>query len=242
VVYKFAFRSARDENLRQAVKTGAHLGQALQAIRFLSPQDEHILDHLAPPSAPRDSSQLDSPFGLWTKCDAVFADYFLNNWRTKQRPLAFLLYDSPPVLPTGAPVFIHSDKNLRLVASFVESKYLSGYRLSVDETERTEERERIWHAYRASTVNPPAKSDFDSFWGSQHGVRAVFLMSNLVEVPEPLPFRAYGRALEWGYPMGVGYRYLSLSQCILLIRACALSESASRVYLDPLLHETKPHS
>jgi hypothetical protein len=231
----FSFESGK------AVKTGAHLGQALQAIRFLSPQDEYILDRLAPRSATGDSSQLDSPFGLWTKCDAVFANYFLNNWRTEQKPLAFLLYDAPPVLPTGAPVFIHSDKNLRLVASFVESKYISGYRLSVDETERTVERERIWHTYRASTMNPPPKPDFDSFGDGQHGVRAFFLMNNLVEVPAPLPFRDYGRALEWGYPMGVGYRYLSLSQCILLIRACSLSESASYVYLDPLLQGTKPH-
>jgi hypothetical protein len=80
------------------------------------------------------------------------------------------------------------------------------------------------------------------FWDRQHGGRAFFLMRNLIEVPVPLPFRAYGRALEWGYPMGVGYRYLSLSQCILLIRACALSESASRVYLDPLLSGKRPHS
>jgi hypothetical protein len=114
----FSFESGR------AIKTGSHLGQALQSIRFLSPQDEHILDHLGRRSATGDLSQLDYPFGLWTKCDAVFANYFLSNWRTEQKSLAFLLYDSPPVLPTGAPVFIHSDKNLRLVASFVESKYI----------------------------------------------------------------------------------------------------------------------
>jgi hypothetical protein len=186
----FSFESGK------AVKTGAHLGQALRAIRFLSPQDEHISDRLAPRSVTGDLSQLDSPFGLWTKCDAVFADYFLNNWRTKQEPLAFLLYDSPPVLPTGAAVFIHSDKNLRVIASFVQSKYVSGYRLSVDEAERTVERERIWRSYRALTVNPPAKPDFDSFWDGQHGVRAFFMMSNLLEVPAPLPFRAYGRALD----------------------------------------------
>jgi hypothetical protein len=217
------------------VKAGAHIGQALQAIRFLSPQDEQILDHFASRISAGKSPQRDSPFGLWTKCDSVFADYFLNNWRIKKEPLAFLLYDSPPVLPTGAPVFIHSDKHLRLVASFVESEYVSGYSPTVDKDERIAERERIWLAYRASTANPPAKSDFDSFWDSQHGVRALFMMGNVVEVATPVPFREYGRALEWGYPMGVGYRYLSLPQSVLLMRACALSDSAASMHLAPLL-------
>jgi len=60
---------------------------------------------------------MDSPFGLWTKCDAVFADYFLSNWTAREEPLAFLLYDSPPDVPSGAPVFIHSDGHLRLIVS-----------------------------------------------------------------------------------------------------------------------------
>jgi hypothetical protein len=38
------------------------------------------------------------------------------------------------------------------------------------------------------------------------------------------PFKEYGRALEWGYPMGVGYRYLTLPQTFLLLRCSALAE------------------
>jgi hypothetical protein len=209
----------------KSVKTGAYLGQALQAIRFLSAQDEQVIAHLTPDRGASHAPKLDRPFGLWTKCDGVFAHYFLANWEARHEPLAFLLYDSPPVLSAGAPVFIHSDKNLRIVSSFLEGKYVAGYKMSAEPSERAAERERIWRAYRASTINPPDKSAFDAFWDRQHGVRALFLMENLVEVPEPLPFRAYGRALEWGYPMGVGYRYLSLSQTYLLMQACKLPQS-----------------
>ena len=69
----------------------------------------------------------------------------------------------------------------------------------------------------------------------QHGVRALFLMDNLTEFGAALPFNVYGRGLEWGYPMGVGYRYLTLSQSLLLLRASALADEMRRPFVDALL-------
>jgi hypothetical protein len=92
------------------IKYGASIGQSLQTLRVLSATDEMILDAVfAKIKTPGDSHQ-DCPFGLWTKCDSVFADYFRNNWHARSEPLAFLLYDPPPVLRVGSPIFIHSDK------------------------------------------------------------------------------------------------------------------------------------
>jgi len=178
---------------------------------------------------------MDSPFGLWTKCDAVFADYFLTNWDARREALAFQLYDSPPVLQAGAPVFIHSDRLLRLVARFREAQYVAGHKQTVDADERIAERERIWTTYRARTLNPPEKREFDAFWESENGVRALFLMDCVSLVPNALPFKVYGRALEWGYPLSVGHRYLSLSQVALLLRACELPGDSSASYLAALL-------
>lgn len=217
------------------IKFGANIGQSLQTVRVLTPHDEHILDALFHRVFDSEVPLVDAPFGLWTKCDAVFADYFLKNWQVRREPLAFLLYDSPPALPMRAPVFIHSDKNLRLLASFRESQFIAGHKQTVDSEERFVERERVWTAYRMNTLDPPTKEDFDLFWDSQNGVRALFVMDNLMELSKPLPFKVYGRALEWGYPMGVGYRYLTLSQSILLLRAAELPETVSNLYLSPLL-------
>ncbi len=213
------------------IKFGANIGQSLQTIRVLSSHDERMLNALLYRLTHSEVPLLDAPFGLWTKCDVVFADYFLKNWQARHEPLAFMLYNSPPMLLMGAPVFIHSDKNLRLLASFRESQLVAGYKQTIEPMERATERERIWTTYRANTIDPPAKEDFDSFWENQNGVRALFMMDNLTELPKPLPFKVYGRALEWGYPMGVGYRYLTLSQSILLLRAAELPEAAYDSYL-----------
>jgi hypothetical protein len=183
---------------------------------------------------------LDIPFGLWTKCREPFAEYFLKNWRARQEPLAFLLYDSPPVLSRGAPVFIHSERNLRIVASFVGSEFVVGYKPSADPNERIAERERVWRAYRELTIEPPTKQEFDTFWDGQNGVRALFLMENLIELSAPMPFRKYGRALEWGYPMGVGYRYLSFSQCILMLRASEIPPTTQDAFFAALLRVKNP--
>ena len=217
------------------VKFGGHIGQALQTIRFMSAEDKWTLDVALGRVLAGESPAMDAPFGLWTKCDGVFADYFWKNWQARREPLAFLLYDSPPALPLGAPVFIHSDKNLRLLASFRGSQFITGYKPTADADERVTERERIWTAFRASTINPPDKAAFDKFWDAQHGVRALFLMDNLAEFATQVPFKVYGRALEWGYPMGVGYRYLTLSQSLLLLRTSGLTAQAREPYLSPLL-------
>jgi hypothetical protein len=210
------------------IKYGASIGQSLQTLRLLDPADEGLLE-----SALADIRQGGGPpdavaGGLWTKCDAVFADYFLKNWLRRAEPLAFLLYDPPPALRPGVPVFIHSDKNLRLLARFREGQFVAGHKLTVDPDERAAERERVWETHRAQTIDPPAKEEFDRFWEAQHGVRGLFLMDQVVELREPVAFKLYGRALGWGYPLGVGYRYLSASQAVLLSRLAGPHQSLSR--------------
>jgi hypothetical protein len=219
------------------IQHGASLGQSIQAIRFLSQEDDVILSRCLSKLVAGEEWTLDTPFGLWTKCDGIFADYFLKNWKAQTTPLAFLLYDSPPVLTPGAPIFIHSDKNLRLVATFRESQFVAGHKYTVDPQERASERERIGAAYRARTIDPPTRSDFDSFWDRQNGVRSLFVMENLLAIREACPFSVYGRVLEWGYPTGVGYRYLSLSQCVLLLRCSRLPPNVAQPYLEPLLRD-----
>ncbi len=206
-------------------------------MRFLNADDEEVLDAAFRRCA-LSRQAVDAPCSLWTKCDGVFADYFLKNWKERKEPLAFLLYDPPPALESGAPVFIHADKAIRLVAMFREGQYVAGYKLTVAEVERVAERERIWSTYREATVDPPSKSDFDAFWESQHGIRGLFVMDEIVELPTPVTFKAYGRALGWGYPMGVGYRYLSFSQSYLLLRSAKLPRRESRDLLKDFL--TKP--
>lgn len=117
-------------------------------------------------------------------------------------------------------MFIHSEKNLRLLARFRRSLFLAGHKFTVDPAERIETREWVWTTFRASTINAPEKADYDRFWDSQNGIRSLFIMDDIVEVPCRSQFKDYGRALEWGYPTGVGYRYVTLSQSVLLL-ACA---------------------
>jgi hypothetical protein len=49
---------------------------------------------------------------------------------------------------TGAPVFIHSDKSLRLLARFREGQYVAGHKFTVEVDERMAERERLAYAPR----------------------------------------------------------------------------------------------
>jgi hypothetical protein len=62
------------------IKYGASIGQSLQTLRLLTPGDELILEKQLDRILLQNESSLDVPFGLWTKCDRVFADYFLKNW------------------------------------------------------------------------------------------------------------------------------------------------------------------
>lgn len=207
--------------------SSASIGQSLQTIRFLSETDTQALDDVLQRLQSGESRPLEAPFGLWTKCDSAFADYFLKNWTQRRKPLAFLLYDSPPELEAGAPIFIHSDKYIRLVARFRESQYVAGHKFTVDADERLAERERIWTTWRANTIDPPDKPEFDTFWTKQHGVRSLFVMDEVTAVSKPSQFKEYARALEWGYPTGVGYRYLTRSQSHLLLRRLELQTRES---------------
>jgi hypothetical protein len=61
-------------------------------------------------------------------------------------------------------------------------------------------------------------------------------MDEVAELPQRVGFKVYGRVLEWGFPMGVGDRYLSQPQCVLLLRlpgmAPAVHEGRMRAILD----------
>ena len=165
----------------------------------------------------------DRPFGLWTKCAPEFADYFLANWLTHAEPLAFLLYDSAPALTAGAPVFVHSDKHLAFIGRFVGSQVVSAYRHMVEPEERVSERERVWQQFRASTLKPPTEEAFVQFWNAQNGIRSLFVFRDLVPAKQSVPFKVYGHALEWGYPMGVGYRYVTFAESMLLLKLAGAS-------------------
>ncbi len=220
---------------QRPIRYGASIGQSLQTVRLLSLDDTLLLDSALRRLRAGEQPLLDTPFGLWTKCDGIFAEYFLHNWMARAEPIGFMLFDSPPVLGKGAPIFIHSDKQLRLIARFCESQYVAGHKQTVQLEERTAERERIWTAYRVATINPPTKEDFDLFWERENGVCGIFLMDCIEPVMEPLPFGVYSRALEWGFPLSVGHRYLSLSQCALLLHACGCVGESFATRMVPLL-------
>lgn len=66
-------------------------------------------------------------------------------------------------------------------------------------------------------------------------MRGLFLMDEITELAQPVAFKVYGRALEWGYPMGVGYRYLSVPQSVLLLRLAVMPTSLQELYLQAVL-------
>lgn len=201
------------------IKYGANIGQALQTIRMASDEDQIVLDAALRIALDQAGRFKDFIFGLWTKCAPEFADFFITNWREKGQPLAFLLYDSAPLLKPGAPVFVHAGKRLAFFGSFAGSEVVSGYRHTIELGEREAERERVWQQYRAWTLQCPSPPAFARFWDSQDGVRSLFFLREVVPSTQPVEFKVYGRALEWGYPMGVGYRYLSFAESMLLLKA-----------------------
>ncbi len=220
------------------VRYGASIGQSLQTLRILDSSDEQILDVCCQRLRKGRADDIHQPFGLWTKCNLIFAEYFLRNWNERRTPLAFLLFDPPPALPQGALVFVHSEKRLRFLARFCESQYVSGQKFTVDPHERRAERERIWATYRAGTISAPTKNDFDEFWEKEHGVRGLFMMDRLEAVSVPCPSSKYTRALEWGYPKGVGYRYLSLAQSYLLLRGAGLPTETTARFAQQLVADS----
>jgi hypothetical protein len=217
------------------IRYGANIGQSLQTLRLLNNTDERVLN--AALAVVQQGGCLGhlAPCGLWTKCDVVFARYFRKNWERDGKPLAFLLYDPPPSLPAGSPVFIHSDATLRLLARFQSGLFVAGHKGTVEQDERLAERERIWITYRAATLDPPTRAEFDEFWEAQNGVRGLFLMDEVAQVPEKVGWKLYSLALEWGYPSSVGYRYLTFGQCVLLLRLAGLARDANETYLGPLI-------
>src|SRR4051794_13330319 len=83
------------------IKYGASLGQSLQTLRLLSAGDEAVLNAVAEGVRAWGLPACPETCGLWTKCDAVFSNYFLTNWTQRREPLAFLLYDPPPSVRPG---------------------------------------------------------------------------------------------------------------------------------------------
>ena len=64
---------------KKPIKHGASIGQSLQAIRLLDASDYRLLESQLRRVVGGDQPLVDEPFGLWTKCAKVFADYFLEN-------------------------------------------------------------------------------------------------------------------------------------------------------------------
>lgn len=177
------------------IKHGASVGQSIQAIRFVNQADTILLNYCLNRVLIGLEPQ-PGICGLWTKCDKVFADYFVANWEARRVPQAFLLFDSPPTLPIGAPVFVHSNQYLRLLARFRESQHVAAYKRTNEADERIEERDRCWTEFRAGTIDAPKLEDFEAFWEKQDSVRSLILFDNVVSLPKPSQFKEYGRALE----------------------------------------------
>ena len=70
-------------------------------------------------------------------------------------------------------------------------------------------------------------------------MRGLFAMDEVAALPAPVAFKVYGRALEWGYPTGVGYRYLSVPQSVLLLRLGAMRSNASEAFLRTSLQAAR---
>ena len=112
---------------------------------------------------------------------------------------------------------------------------MAGHKFTVEAEERRTERERVWQTHRVPTLDPPTKEAIDAFWEGQHGVRGLFLLDEVAELAAPVAFKVYGRALEWEFPMGVGYRYLSGPQSVLLMRLAVMTEGVNERYLQAIL-------
>lgn len=216
------------------IRHGANIGQSIQAIRFLNNADTILLNYCLN----RVLSGLEPQpgvAGVWTKCNREFADYFAVNWTSRRVPQAFLLYDSPPSVPVGAPVFVHSDQHLRLVARFREMQFVSSYKRTVDDAERLVERERCWNEYRAGTINAPSREEYDEFWERQDSIRSLMILDNFILLGDPPQFKEYGKALEWGYPTSVGWRTLDLFQTHYLMHLSGLDVTTVSFYLGAVL-------
>jgi hypothetical protein len=62
------------------------------------------------------------------------------------------------------------------------------------------------------------------------GISSFFMIENRPRAADTL---LYG--LEWGFPMGVGYRYLSVPQSVLLLRLAVVPPGVNEMYLQAIL-------
>lgn len=216
------------------IRHGANIGQSIQSIRFVNRADTILLNYCLNRVLTGLEPQ-PGTCGLWTKCDESFADYFVANWDARRVPQAFLLFDSPPAIPIGAPVFIHSNQYLRLLARFRESQYVASYKKTNDEAERNQEKERCWTEFRAGTIDAPPREEFEEFWNKQDSIRSLVLIDNVLTLPFCPQFKDYGKALEWGYPTGVGWRPLDLFQTHYLMTLARLDPATVSFFLGALL-------
>ena len=216
------------------IRHGASIGQSIQSIRFVSRADTILLNYCLN-RVLKGLEPQPGICGLWTKCDEEFANYFVTNWDARRVPQAFLLYDSPPSIPIGAPVFIHSNQYLRLLARFRESQFVASYKKTTDDDERNQEKERCWNEFRAGTIDAPQRQEFEQFWIKQDSVRSLFLIDNVRTLPFQPQFKEYGKALEWGYPTSVGWRPLDLFQTHYLMTLAQLDDATVSFFLGALL-------
>lgn len=198
----------------------ASIGQSIQTMRLLSKDDRflllRLLERIRSEADPKPERQVWNPVvGIWTKCSGAYARKFLENWQSSSTVQAFLLYDAQPFLPRRAPVFVHADAKLLLLARFAGSEVVRGYKPLYSEAERSSEMRRVWERYRAPLRKPIESSEakFQEFWERKNGIRSLMLIREISALPRPIPWSEYGtKLLEWGMPTCVGYRYLTLTQ------------------------------
>lgn len=179
--------------------------------------------------------------GVWVKSKAKHIKTFINNWKETKEIQAFCVYDLPPILPEGGVVFLHATRLGKLVAyaryaGYEEIKgwpeYYEAWRRQLGKGRRKREpsnadvwmneRERVWRIYGPKRLHTHDKEEFNNFWASQAGVRGLFLMKDIQEVPRPVPWGDEVRILKIHGLPGISYRYLTLSQVLKFLELSGL--------------------
>ena len=83
--------------------------------------------------------------------------------------------------------------------------------------------------------SPPGFFVMAAFWGKQDSIRSLIVLDNFVSLPEAPQFKEYGRALEWGYPTGVGWRPLDLFQTHYLMNLGGVDATLASYFLGAVL-------
>ena len=155
--------------------------------------------------------------GIWVKARPEYIRTFIRNWETTKNTQAFCVYDLPPMLPKGGVVFLHAINLNRLIAyaRYVGYEYIKGWYDHVElgnDQVWMEERDRIWNTFGPYRLHTHNKEEFDEFWKAQKGVRGLFLMESVKELPEKIPWSKSMRILQIHRPIGFSYRYLTFKQ------------------------------